>query len=55
MAKVVQIGGRQIEWVSEEPGPILILIVAFVFILSAACLPSQTDAPERAADVSATR
>lgn len=56
MRKVVQIGGRKIEWVREEPGPVLIVFIALVFILSAACLSSATDdVAATGADISVTR
>lgn len=41
MSKSIQIAGRKIAWVQEEPGPILILIVTFALLFGAKCFLSD--------------
>lgn len=48
MSKQIQIAGRNVQWVKEESGPILILIVALTLIFGVKCFLSPaapTDAP----------
>lgn len=38
MLKQVKFAGRRIQWIKEEPEPILLLIVALTFIFGVHCL-----------------
>lgn len=46
MSKSLQVAGRTITWVKDEPGPVIILIIALALIFGVRCfIPDATSTP----------